>query len=308
MGAAGAQVVAMDGALGTVHAARAGAVAVVEQLAGQTGQHGALVGPERELRHGGAVLSEIDDERLAGVQLNRFAVGIFVQDTDTAELLVLPVERVLPRVGPHGLQGQVVAMIDFGAVGGQDLARELGVHLGCVQHGIVQREAGVVGLAVKDAGVGDWPGDGGAPLDGVGAEALRGAVGHGQLEHTAEGALVAHHALMAPGRDNLVGPPAGRHLHGQPVLYAGLQEAGRDVVGKGAAGLLHVCKTGLEHLTPDRLPVDVELIDAQGGGHPAGAHHLPVVREGRDKPARTVGRAAIIVVVDSTRDDGRIGH
>ena len=60
-----AQVVAVATAFRTVHATTLRTVAVIEQLGRQTGELRALGSLEHEGRHGGTVLTKVDDKRLA---------------------------------------------------------------------------------------------------------------------------------------------------------------------------------------------------------------------------------------------------
>ena len=126
---------------------------------------------------------------------------------------------------------------------------------------------------------------------GVGAQQGLGAVGVGQGQDGAEGAFTPAHAAVAAGRDDLVGPPAGRHLRGEHVLGACfLPEGVGDVVGEGAAGLGVVGEAGLEDFSPHRNAVEEQLVDAQARGHPRGRDHFLLVPDGRNEPAGAVGR------------------
>ena len=153
------------------------------------------------------------------------------------------------------------------------------------------------------------PCDASLPLSGVGAITLGGTIGIGHLEDGTEGTLMAEHAFGAIRRDNLIGPPTGGDLRGEDILLTGFAVQGRgDVVGKGAAGLLRVGETGLQHFVANALAVDIEIEDTETGGHPTGTDNVLVVAEGADEPVGPFGRATVLALVDGTNDHGGIGR
>ena len=104
-----AQVAAMDTSLRAVHTTAFGTVAVVQNLAWQTGQHGAALGFEYKRRHGGAVLAEVDHQRLTRPYHDGGVNCIFTLYDYPAMLHVfflfclLGIDNTLPNVCPHGL-------------------------------------------------------------------------------------------------------------------------------------------------------------------------------------------------------------
>ena len=151
----------------------------------------------------------------------------------------------------------------------------------------------------------DWPGNAGAPMGQIGAENLGGPVGIGQLEHSAEGTLLAQHAFTAGRSHNLVGPPTGCHLHGKLVLGIGTTlKKGGHIICKGAAGLLDMGKTGLQHFVTNPLTIHKQVIDTKGGGHPLGRNNSFLIFHGRDKPTGTIGGAAVLAVIYFVGYDG----
>ena len=132
----GAQVAAVDTALRTVHTTAFGTIAIVQNLARQTGQHGSFLGFEDERRHGGAVLAEVDHQRLTRPYHDGGVNCIFTLYDYPAMLHVfflfclLGIDNTLPNVCPHGLQGKVATLIYFCPVGRQYLTGELSVRYG----------------------------------------------------------------------------------------------------------------------------------------------------------------------------------
>ena len=214
----------MHTALGAVHAAALGAVAVVEQLTGEAGQRGAGLGAEDKLRDSGAVLPEVNHQVLSRAYhyLTAFLVG--AQFDHLAVSLVGLAAHVLPHICLYGSEGQVEAPVYLGAVRRQYLALEFRVLLrrGEVGGLVSWFHAGVVNLAVEDIRMLHGASDAGFPVLLVGADDLLRAVGVGDLHHAAEGALLADHAVVSARGDNLVGPPARRYLYGKLVGGAGL--------------------------------------------------------------------------------------
>ena len=215
------QVGAVHAPLRTVHAPALGAVAVVEQLTGQTGEHGALLGTEREVGHGGGILSEVHHQCLAAAHHHLLVGGKLAFHHHASVFFVTGTADVAPHVSLCGAQRQVVAEIHLGSVRGQNLAFELGILLGRRQQvggEEPQLLPRVILLAVEDARMLHRTSDARLPVVEVGAQQFGAAVGVGQLQHAAEGTFLSHHPLVAIGRDDLVGPPSGSHLHGQQVL------------------------------------------------------------------------------------------
>ena len=275
-----AQVLAMHAAFRTVHAAAAGAVSVVQDFSGEAGEDGALFRLEDEIRHGGGVLAEVHHQGFPFVDFHGAAV--FPQFHHLAESFLLHrALHVLPDIGFHGAQGQVFPVADLRAVGGQDFTLELRIDFRdgeFLRRVVAGRDAGVVFLAVEDAGVGHGTGDAGHPVRKVGAFQDLTAIRQGEFQHAAEGAFISHHAFAAAQGDDFVGPPAGGHLRRKDVGCAGGPVIGLcDVIGVGAAGFQHVGVAGLQGVGAHGFPVQVQLIDAQTGGHPFGRCHLPGV-------------------------------
>ena len=169
--------------------------------------------------------------------------------------------HTLPDIGVDGLEGEVATQIDFCSLGGQDVALKLAVDFGLAEQvggGIAWQHAGVVLFAIKNACMLDRPCDACPPVGGVGAVVLLGAVGIGELEDSAEGALMSAHAVEMAGGDNLVGPPAGGDLDSEGVGCAPLTAEGAgDIVGEGALSLGIVGEPGLEDFVAHGLTVEV---------------------------------------------------
>ena len=310
VGLMGAEVEAVHASLGAVHAAAVCPVAVVEEFAGQTGEAGAFPGGEDEPRDGRTVLTEVYHECLTLAERHVSPLGVLPEYDYPAMLLVGLAHRVLPHVGHAWRQGEVVAVIYLCSLRGQYLAPELPVHLGGGEWGHVlvgHGQAGIVFLTVVDGCMLHGACHAGLPVDGVGAEMLRGAVGVGQAEDSAEGALGAVHAVGAAGGDDLVSPPSRSDLDGEHILLAALALHGlRHVVGEGAFCLEAVGESGFQHLLSYCLAVDIELIYAESCCHPSGCHHLLPVLLSCHEPVGSVGRPGS--VVHPSPGDGCVDH
>ena len=301
----------MCAALRTVHTAFFRAIAVVQDFGRIADEFGALGGLEHEGRGGGGILAEVHHQGFPGIQLNGFAGLVGALDHHLSILHFFLFFRLhgtgyaFPDVNLYGLEREVRALIDFGTVIRQDFSREFRIHFRSFQqlgrliaHGL----AGIVFLAVEDAGVLDRAGDTGRPVLRVGAQQLLAAIGIGEFQHAAEGAFETLHGFQMAGGDNLIGPPAGRHLGAELVLLTGLQvQNGSDIVGEGPFGLGVMGKAGLKHFLPHQLAVHVEVVYAQAGGHPDGLLYLLFVLYGGQEPVGA-GRAAIVFLA------GAIGY
>ena len=306
-----AQVEAMHAALGTVHAAAQGAVAVVEQFTGEAGQDCTGWGSEGKRRDGSAVLSEIDHQLLARLQRNGLTWGEVAHTVHLAVCLVGLSAHAAPGIALHGLQCQVVAQVDLGTLAGEDAAAELVVLLGSgEQFGrlITRLHACVITFAIVDACQLYGTCDASLPMLKVGAKTLCGAVAVGQFEHGTECRLLAQHSFGATGGDDLVGPPAWGDFGSKHVLGSCIGAEGiGHVVGERAACLGKVGVAGLEVFVADGVSVHKEHIGAQTCGHPAGTCHLLFVGEVRHKPAGAFGSWEVSAVGGSFGDYGRIG-
>ena len=132
-----AEVTTVDTALRTIHATDLGTVAIVKDLTRQTGEHGSCLGLEGEGGYAGAVLSEVYDERLTGLQGDGAVCRVIALDIYLSVFHILFLLSLLlagdtfPYVGFDGLQGKVAAQIDLCTFRGQDLPLELLVDLWC---------------------------------------------------------------------------------------------------------------------------------------------------------------------------------
>ena len=306
-----AQVEAMHAALGTVHAAAQGAVAVVEQFTGEAGQDCAGWGSEGKRRDGSAVLSEIDHQLLARLQRNGLTWGEVAHTVHLAVCLVGLSAHAAPGIALHGLQCQVVAQVDLGTLAGEDAAAELVVLLGSSeQFGclVAWFHACVVAFAIIDACQLHGSCDASLPMLKVGAKALCGAVAVGQFEHGTKCRLLAQHSFGATGGDDLVGPPAWGDFGSKDILGSCICAEGvGHIVGERAACLGKVGIARLEVLVADGLSVDKEHIGAQTCGHPAGTCHALLVRKVRDEPTGTFGGGAVFLFGGNFGNYGRIG-
>ena len=225
----------VDRAFRAVHSAALGAVAVVEELAAEEGQLRAFRCGEFKCGHCRGVLAEVHNEGLSLGYLHRSAGGVLPEDDDLAESLFRGVGYFFPHIGAHGLQRNVLTLIDLRTVAGEYLAGELvvddrgGELLRSEESGEL---AGVVLFAVEDGRVLDGTGDAGLPGFGVGAEEGGRAVLIGHLKDSSECAALADHSLVASRGDDLVGPPSGSDLGGKGVDRTGAAlECVSDVVG-----------------------------------------------------------------------------
>ena len=62
--------------------------------------------------------------------------------------------------------------------------------------------------------------DASQPMLSIGTVELAAAVGEGELQYAAEGALIANHTVVASRRNNFVAPPAGCNLGCEDILTA----------------------------------------------------------------------------------------
>ena len=234
-GVGNAQVQAVAAAFRPVHAAALCAVAVVQKLGREASQHGAGLCFELEGGNCGSVLTEIDHKCLARTNCHGLSRSELLDDVDLAELVVGSACRAFPCVGLDGRQREVPAMIYLCAVGRPHLPGELlidfrGREACCVRPTL--RLTFIVVLAVEDGGMCDGTCHASLPVLQVRGEMLLAAVGVGQRKHASEGDLLADHAFVPPGSDDLICPPTRHHLHGEVVfLSCAFVEGLRDVVG-----------------------------------------------------------------------------
>ena len=294
----------MGRALGAVHTAPLGAVAVVQDLGWPADEQRPLLSLENEGRHGGRILAEVHDQGLARLQGDGLPGGILLLDDDGAMLHFLFLlgsdgsGHPFPDIGLDRLEGQVLALIDLGAGGRKDLSGEFRVHfrlgklLGC---GVAGQFPGVILLAVEDGGMLDRTGDAGRPMLRIRPEALGGAIGIGKLQDTPERALLALE-VFAVG-DNLVRPPARGHLRGEDILFPCLQDEGvSDVIGEGTLGLGIMRETRFQDFLADQPAVHIQVVNPQAGRHPDRLGHFLSVLHGRQEPAGAVGGPVSILV------------
>ena len=289
----GTEIGAVHAAFGAVHSTALGTVAVVEYLSHQAGQHGSLLSLEHEGRFGGSILPEIHHEGFAGVQDHIPSALVPAPDHYLAVGILRSRFYLLPHIGVHGLEGQVLAEADLCTDGRDYLPLEFLVHLGFrklfggLEAGF---DAGVVLLAVEDCRVGDGACDAGLPVLGVSAEDAGAAILVGQFQHSAEGRLMAQHPVGIDGSDYLVGPPARGHLDCELIAFslAGLECAG-DVVGIGNLGFKGMGEAGFQGVLADGLAVDIQFIDAETGRHPFGGADFTLVHGFGHEPACSVG-------------------
>ena len=295
----------MCAAFRPVHATALGAVAVVQKLGRQTSQHGAFLRLELEGGHCGSVLAEVNHECLARTDGHEFAGSELLHDADLAVLLVGCACRTFPCVGLDGRQSEVPTMINLCAARRPNLSGEFLIDFRLAERAGTRPSLGLTGiivLAVEDGSVCDGTCHASLPVLQVRGEMLLGAVGVGQREHASEGNFLAYHALMSPGGDNLVCPPAGHNLHGELVFLSRATVEGlRDVVSKAVLRLLVVREAGLQDLVADKISIDVKLVGAQGGGLPDSPLHLLRIAGIADEPACAVGSP--VAILHFARDD-----
>ena len=310
-----AEVPTMHTSLRTVHAPALGTIAVVQDLCWQTGQYGASLGLEAECGHGRAVLSEIHDERLAGLECDGLSVSIVAQNNHLAIfhfffiLSLFLTTHALPDINLLGLQGEVLTQIHLCAFRWEYLTFELRVRLrfGELVHCRIARQlTGIVGFSVKDGGMFHRTGNARLPVVAVGAVVLLRPVSERHLQHASEGTLLTDHTLRIARCDNLVSPPAWRHLCRELVLRSLLLVEGcGHVVGKRPFGLGIVREAGLQDLFADESAIQIQFVNAQSCGHPLGRCDFLVVRDIGHKPAGTIGSPDHLV--SASAHDWRIG-
>ena len=300
----------MDAALGAVHAPAPGAAAVIEEFPATQFEPHAGIRFKRKRRHGGGILAEVHDEGLSFVEGHRCSRSELPENDHLAELFVAFLLHPLPDVGLDGFQGQVLAKIDFGAVGGEDRSGEFGIDLGNREflRGVeALRDPGVVLFAVKDAGVQDGPRNAGLPTKGVGTEIILRPIRISQFQDRTEGAFAADHAFVAGRRDDLVAPPARRQL-GRQLVDGPLSclEHLRHVIGERKFGLGIVRKTGFQDFFADPLSIDIKLKDPEARRHPPRRDHLFRIPGFGQEPGRAVRRPPVLACMDFLLDDRRI--
>ena len=303
-----AEVQAVAAAFRPVHATTLCAISVVQQLAREAREHGAFLRLELEGGHCGSVLAEIDHECLARTNRHGFARSELLDDVNLAVLLVGCACRTFPCVGLDGRQSEVPAMINLCAVGRPNISLELLIEFRLAEQSIeihISPLMFVIVLAVEDGGVCHGTSHACLPILQVCGEMLLGAVVVDQRKHASEGDLLAYHALMPPGCDDLICPPARHNLHSQPVHHASVFPEGlRDVVSKAVLRLLEVCESGLQDLVADQLTIDVKLVGAKGGGLPDCPLHLLRIAAPGQEPTCAIGRS--VAILHFARDNLRI--
>ena len=299
-----AQVLAVYASTGAVVPARTLAVGVVQHLGGKTRERRSFYGLEKEARHCGAILPEVNDKRLAlGERALRHCVAPLARvDDDVAELVDAPEHLLLgvcavdalPDVRRDRLKRLVEAAAYLPAVRRKYLTLELVVALGLPERlaaKVRRHDSRIVFLAVEDRRMFDRPPDRGFPLVRLRAIDLGRAVGVSDLKNGAEGALLASEVY------DLVAPPPGGNLGGEEVLLAlVLLETAGDVVGERTARLLDVGEPRLERIVrASRLAVHVDLVNAEACRHPYRRLDLALVLDLADEPARAVSRSRTVL-------------
>ena len=154
---------------------------------------------------------------------------------------------------------------------------------------------GIVFLSVKDGGMFHWTCDTGFPVSSVAAVQFLGTIDKSELQYATEGYFLTNHPFMSARSDDFIRPPSRGYLHSQLVLGISCRmESLGNVIGKRAFGLNVVGKARFEYLFPDRLAIDIKVIHAQSGSHPACVGHLLLVPERGDKPTGTISRPFVI--------------
>ena len=111
-----AQVQSVDAALWAIHTATLLTEAVVQQFGRKTGEYCALRCLEVEAWQGGSILAEVDDEMFTLVNHHRFAILILATDDHSTVGRIRPLLHVLPNVGLHRLQGNILAQTNLRSV------------------------------------------------------------------------------------------------------------------------------------------------------------------------------------------------
>ena len=289
----------MATAFWAVHSSVLRTVSVVEKFGRKTGQHGSFLGFELERGHGRSVLAEIDNECFARTNGDGLAGGKLLYDVHLAILIIGCACCAFPRIGFDGRKREVVTEVYLSTVRWEQFALEF-----CVEFRLCKCcytlpslwQTCVVVLAVEDGSMGDWACNACFPVFLVCAEEFFCAVGISQFHNASEGNLLACHAFLAAKCDDFVCPPAGNHLHCEHILLAcSAAEGFCDVVGEGYFRLFIVSETGFQDFFAYEFPVDVQLVSAKAGRHPASGLHLLAALECGDKPACTIGSTGSVV-------------
>ena len=237
-------------------------VRIVQHLGRQSRQHRAGLRLEDEAGNSRAVLSEVDDQRLARLH-----------DVGSAR------------------NREVFAQHDLGPCRRQDLALELVIALAAggreiplAARGI--RETRVILLATEDSRVRDRTRHRAVPLVRLRADEFRRAVGVSELNDAAK------RALLSGIEDDLVAPPARAHLGGKAVHRARIKlDQRREVIGEGTPRLLHMGEARLQRVIAHTKAIQIKVVDTESGGHPLrGLHHL-LVGDVAPEDARAIRRA-----------------
>ena len=213
-----------------------------------------------------------------------------------------------PHVCLLRLHDKVSAIINLGAIRGENHALEFGVDFRCAEgrHIRWHRHAGIVILAVKDGGMSHRAPYPGLPARGAGAEVFLRAVVVDKFKHSAERRLLAPHSHRTGGRHYLVGPPPGSDLRGEVILRSGcLVQHDCQVVCERSFRFLPMRKARLQGFGTDGHSVHEQMIHAESRCHPFGRHHFPRVPDIGKKPARAI-RGACMDALYAVRNHGGV--
>ena len=214
-GVGDAQILAMDAALGTIHTAILGSVAIVEQLSHFAQERSTFGCGKLKCGHTGAVLPEVHHKVLAGANRNILIGSKLSLYHHLTIFFIARSFHFLPYIGFDRRKCQIGAQIYLCSGCRQYLARKFGVYFGCCElFGCIISGflASVIHFSIENRCMLHRSGYSCLPRQCIGAQQLLCAVVVGQFEHCAKGALLAYHSFVPCGGDYLVGPPSGCHL------------------------------------------------------------------------------------------------
>ena len=288
-----AEVGTIHATLRTVHTATLCAIAVVEHLGRETGEDCTLLSLECKLRHCGAVLTKVDNQRLARIEGYGLARLILAVDNHLAALPLVAVLCILPDITLYRRECKVVTQIYLRAICRQDIARKLAILLRCREQlrGLkAQLLARIILLAIEDCRVLHRTSNARLPTLKVGTIEFCRSISKGQLQYCTKCTLFTKQTVVTRRCDDKICPPTRRNLCRKEVFAtcAEVKHLGY-IVCKRVASLLAVCKARLEELLAHRLAVYIDLVNTERCCHPLCTDNSLLILECCHKPVGTIG-------------------